>query len=139
MGRKDTTLELSKRTEKYINPYNDPRIYWAKEVTFDYGSINFENSEKKSFFIFLFFKTAPQINKYDESLARVRNPYGCVLLQQHIRVPCAYRRCSERQVFAVQPSLLLHQAQEKLRRYLSEASRFFLVFSPALREPFLLS
>ena len=25
-------------TEKYINPHNDPRIYWASEVTFGYGT-----------------------------------------------------------------------------------------------------
>ena len=31
------TSELSRRLEMYINPHNDPRIYWAKEVTFDYG------------------------------------------------------------------------------------------------------
>lgn len=24
--------------ERLINPYNDPRIYWAKEVTFDYST-----------------------------------------------------------------------------------------------------
>lgn len=24
--------------EQKINPYNDPRIYWAKEVTFDYST-----------------------------------------------------------------------------------------------------
>lgn len=38
MERADITVDLSKRTEKYINPYNDPRIYWSKEVTFDYGT-----------------------------------------------------------------------------------------------------
>ncbi|MEG0093168.1 MAG: hypothetical protein RR945_02070 [Erysipelotrichaceae bacterium] len=36
--RKDITLVLSKAFEKYINPTNDPRIYYAKEVTFDYGT-----------------------------------------------------------------------------------------------------
>lgn len=39
-NRKDITLKLSELIEKYINPYNDPRIYWAKEVTFDYGTLN---------------------------------------------------------------------------------------------------
>ena len=38
MGRPEFTKELSEMTEKYINPYNDPRIYWAKEVTFDYAT-----------------------------------------------------------------------------------------------------
>lgn len=37
MNRKDITTQLSKLTEKYINPYNDSRIYWAREVTFNYG------------------------------------------------------------------------------------------------------
>lgn len=38
MERADITADLSKRIEKYINPYNDPRIYWSREVTFDYGT-----------------------------------------------------------------------------------------------------
>lgn len=38
MERVDITADLSKRIEKYINPYNDPRIYWSREVTFDYGT-----------------------------------------------------------------------------------------------------
>lgn len=25
-------------TEKLINPHKDPRIYWAREVTFDYAT-----------------------------------------------------------------------------------------------------
>ena len=29
---------LSDLIEKHINPKNDTRIYWAKEVTFDYGT-----------------------------------------------------------------------------------------------------
>ncbi len=29
---------LSLSLEKYINSHNDPRIYWAKEVTFDYAT-----------------------------------------------------------------------------------------------------
>lgn len=39
-SRSSITKELSKATEKYINPHNDPRIYWAKEVTFDYGTLH---------------------------------------------------------------------------------------------------
>lgn len=38
MDRKATTRALSILLEAYINPTNDPRIYWAKEVTFDYGT-----------------------------------------------------------------------------------------------------
>ena len=38
MENKETTNRFSKLTEKYINPHNDPRIYWAKEVTFDYAT-----------------------------------------------------------------------------------------------------
>lgn len=38
MSRKETTASLSKAVEKHIDPHNDPRIYWAKEVTFDYGT-----------------------------------------------------------------------------------------------------
>lgn len=38
MTRKEITTELSRLTEKYINPHNDPRVYWAREVTFDYGT-----------------------------------------------------------------------------------------------------
>jgi len=37
-NRKEITTDLSKRLERYINPHNDPRIYSAKEVTFDYGT-----------------------------------------------------------------------------------------------------
>lgn len=36
--RSMTTTKLSKRTERYINPHNDPRVYWASGVTFDYGT-----------------------------------------------------------------------------------------------------
>ena len=36
MTRKETTKLLSELTEKHINPHDDSRIYWAKEVTFDY-------------------------------------------------------------------------------------------------------
>lgn len=38
MTRGETTKFLSDLAEKLINPHNDPRIYWAKEVTFDYSS-----------------------------------------------------------------------------------------------------
>lgn len=37
-NRKDITKMLSLSLEKHINPYNDTRIYWAKEVTFDYAT-----------------------------------------------------------------------------------------------------
>lgn len=40
MGRKQITQELSERLEKFINPYHDTRIYFAKEVTFDYATSN---------------------------------------------------------------------------------------------------
>ena len=33
--RPEITAALSAALEKKINPYNDPRIYWAKKVTFD--------------------------------------------------------------------------------------------------------
>lgn len=38
MTRKETTKTLSQMTEKLINPHKDPRIYWAREVTFDYAT-----------------------------------------------------------------------------------------------------
>lgn len=38
MTRPEITAELSAMLEKKINPNNDPRIYWAKEVTFDYST-----------------------------------------------------------------------------------------------------
>lgn len=38
--RKEITSMLSLAIEKHINPHNDPRIYWAKEVTFDYATQN---------------------------------------------------------------------------------------------------
>lgn len=37
-NRKEITEMLSLAVEKHINPHNDPRIYWAREVTFDYGT-----------------------------------------------------------------------------------------------------
>ena len=39
MTRAEITKLLSELTIKHINPHNDPRIYWAKEVTFDYGTL----------------------------------------------------------------------------------------------------
>lgn len=36
--RKEVTKILSDATIKHINPSNDSRIYWAKEVTFDYAT-----------------------------------------------------------------------------------------------------
>lgn len=39
-GRKEITKMLSELLEKYIDPHNDPRIYWAREVTFDYSGLN---------------------------------------------------------------------------------------------------
>lgn len=40
MSRPETTLSLSNLTEKLICPTGDTRIYWAKEVTFDYATLN---------------------------------------------------------------------------------------------------
>lgn len=40
MARPETTMILGKALEKRIDPHNDPRIYWAKEVTFDYATGN---------------------------------------------------------------------------------------------------
>lgn len=37
-SRSEITKHLSELTSSYINPANDPRIYWAREVTFDYSS-----------------------------------------------------------------------------------------------------
>jgi len=39
-NRAEITALLSLSTQKYINPHNDPRIYWAREVTFDYATNN---------------------------------------------------------------------------------------------------
>ena len=36
--RKEITKALSLSLEKHINPYNDPRVYMAREVTFDYAT-----------------------------------------------------------------------------------------------------
>lgn len=38
--RKKVTEILSLSIQKHINPSNDPRIYWAKEVSFDYATSN---------------------------------------------------------------------------------------------------
>lgn len=38
MTRGETTKALSELAQKLINPHNDPRIYWAREVTFDYAT-----------------------------------------------------------------------------------------------------
>ena len=40
MQRKEITQFLSQCTERKLNPNNDPRIYMAKEITFDYGTEN---------------------------------------------------------------------------------------------------
>ena len=38
MTRGETTKALSEMAERLINPHNDPRIYWTREVTFDYST-----------------------------------------------------------------------------------------------------
>lgn len=38
--RKSITSILSLSIQKHINPHNDPRIYMAREVTFDYATKN---------------------------------------------------------------------------------------------------
>lgn len=40
MSRPEITESLSRALEKYLDPHTDPRIYWAKEVTFDYATIS---------------------------------------------------------------------------------------------------
>lgn len=37
-NRPDITASLSKMLEHHIDPHHDTRIYWAKEVTFDYAT-----------------------------------------------------------------------------------------------------
>lgn len=37
-NRPEITEMLSLSTQKHINPHSDPRIYWAREVTFDYAT-----------------------------------------------------------------------------------------------------
>lgn len=39
MSRTSTTNTLSQLLERLIAPKNDPRIYWAKEVTFNYATV----------------------------------------------------------------------------------------------------
>ncbi|MCQ4832805.1 MULTISPECIES: hypothetical protein [Hungatella] len=39
-SRPEITALLSLSIQKYISPHNDPRIYWAREVTFDYATSN---------------------------------------------------------------------------------------------------
>ncbi len=39
-NRPEITALLSLSIQKHINPRNDPRIYWAREVTFDYSTQN---------------------------------------------------------------------------------------------------
>ena len=39
-NRPEITKALSLSLERYINPHNDTRIYWAKEVTFDHATAN---------------------------------------------------------------------------------------------------
>jgi len=39
-SRPEITKALSLAAKKHINPRNDPRIYMAAEVTFDYGTID---------------------------------------------------------------------------------------------------
>lgn len=36
--RPEITKKLSLSIQKHINPNNDPRIYWASEVSFDYST-----------------------------------------------------------------------------------------------------
>lgn len=38
--RPEITKLLSLAIQKHINPHNDQRIYWAREVTFDYSTSN---------------------------------------------------------------------------------------------------
>lgn len=38
VSRPQITARISDLVKKHIDPNNDPRIYWAKEVTFDYSS-----------------------------------------------------------------------------------------------------
>ena len=38
--RPEITAMLSLSIQRHICPNNDPRIYWAREVTFDYATTN---------------------------------------------------------------------------------------------------
>ena len=37
-NRPEITAILSLSIQKHINPHDDTRIYWAREVTFDYAT-----------------------------------------------------------------------------------------------------
>ena len=37
-GKREVTDTLSRALEKHIDPHGDSRIYWAKEVSFDYAT-----------------------------------------------------------------------------------------------------
>ena len=39
-SRPEITAMLSLSIQRHICPDNDPRIYWAREVTFDYATMN---------------------------------------------------------------------------------------------------
>lgn len=39
-SRPEITAMLSLSIKRHICPDNDPRIYWAREVTFDYATMN---------------------------------------------------------------------------------------------------
>lgn len=39
-NRPEITAALSLAIQKHIDPHNDTRIYWAREVTFDYATSN---------------------------------------------------------------------------------------------------
>lgn len=38
MSRPEITASLSALLERHIDPHRDPRVYWAKEVSFDYDT-----------------------------------------------------------------------------------------------------
>ena len=38
MSRPQITAKLSTLLETHIDPHSDPRVYWAREVTFDYST-----------------------------------------------------------------------------------------------------
>ena len=40
LNRKEITSELSNLLENHLNPRKDPRIYMAKEITFDYATLH---------------------------------------------------------------------------------------------------
>lgn len=48
-SRKEITTALSGLVEQYINPQKDPRIYYAKEVSFNYGAVSPAYVGKKDF------------------------------------------------------------------------------------------